>query len=155
MLRIVLLLLADMWAPHVSSFFNIQPRTVRPAGEELGGGAGYSGEEFGEGRRRSAGGGKAGRRADLLLLILLRGQVGGRSSGDGLAPAERARGRTGAGVRDGGEERVRRAERRGGRPWRAARPPNIRAECPAAQPARNAKLARCCISPSMVADAAE
>jgi hypothetical protein len=41
-----------MWALHVSSFFNIQPRTVRPSGEELGGGAGYNGEEFGEGQHR-------------------------------------------------------------------------------------------------------
>jgi hypothetical protein len=138
-----------MWAPHVSSFFNIQPRTVRPTGEELGGGAGYNGEEFGEGRGRGAGGGEAGRRTDPLFLVFLRGQVGGRSSEDGSALAERSsgkdrRGREGwrGGAQESGEERVRQAERRGGRPWRAARPLKIRAEWPATVPACEAQLTR-------------
>jgi hypothetical protein len=88
---------------------------------------------LGVGRGRGRGGGKAGRWTDPLLLVFLYGQVGGRSSGEGSAPAERSSGRTGAGVRDVGDERVRRAERQGSRSWRAARPPKIHAEWPGAR----------------------
>jgi hypothetical protein len=93
MFRIVLLPPAEMWAPHVSSFFNTQPRTEAmatqarqwlpdshvllrsPSGRRgAWGGAGYSGEEFGEGQR---GWGDAGRQTDPLLLVFQCGQVGG------------------------------------------------------------------------------